>query len=290
MNNSPYHGDEACQIDKKQVRRSFDKAAPQYHQAARLQQDTAEQLVSRLDYIQIEPKTILDIGCGTGFVSQRLKKRFPKAKMVSLDLSLAMLQQLKKNTDRWFSKSKVVCADAEQLPFAANSFDLVISNLTFQWCQNTQSLFAGIQQCLKEEGLLLFSSFGTDTLTELRQSWQGVDNKVHINHFEDMHEIGDVLINLGYHLPVMDAERITEYFPDVFRLMRALKIIGAHNVNSGRNKSLSGKQGFDSMKQNYEKLRNQKGLPLTWEIIYGIGWKKSLALKPEAQVIPFTHF
>ncbi len=289
MNNTPYDGN-ACQIDKKHLRQSFDKAASQYHQAAKLQQDTAEQLVNRLDYIQITPKSILDIGCGTGFVSQRLKKKFPKARIVSLDLSLAMLQQLKNNSDRWFSKSKPVCADAEYLPFIANSFDLVISNLTFQWCQNTQQLFAGIQYCLKDNGLLLFSSFGTDTLIELRQSWQGVDNKVHINHFEDMHNIGDILINMGYHLPVMDAERITEYFPDVFCLMRSLKIIGAHNVNVGRNKSLSGKQGFDSMKQNYEKLRDQKGLPLTWEIIYGIGWKKAVAIKPEAQVIPFTNF
>jgi malonyl-CoA O-methyltransferase len=281
--------DPTLQIDKSLVRKSFDKAANTYNDAAILQLDTAKQLLSRLDYINIQPKTILDIGCGTGFVTQGLKKQYPKAKIISLDLSLAMLKKLSSLNDGWFKKSKTVCADAENLPFKDEQFDLVISSLTFQWCQNTQGLFSGIQRCLKKEGLLLFSSFGTDTLKELSAAWSQADQKVHVNQFEDMHNIGDALINMGFHLPVMDAERIVHYYDSVTDLMKELKAIGAHNVNAGRKKGLTGRQGVDAMKANYEALRTEHGIPTTYEVIYGIGWKKEISILPEAQVIQFDR-
>ncbi len=278
-------------INKALVRKSFDKAAPAYHKAAILQLDVAEHLLSRLDYIQIQPKTILDIGCGTGFITHGLKKKYPKATIVSLDLSTAMLKTLSKLNDGWFKKSKTVCADAENLPFAEQQFDLIISSLTFQWCQNTQGLFEGIQRCLKTDGLLMFSSFGTDTLKELQYAWAQVDPLTHVNKFEDMHNIGDALINMGFHLPVMDAERIVKYYPSALELMRELKTIGAHNVNAGRKKGLTGKQGVDEMSTFYDALRTEQGLPATYEIIYGIGWKKELTIQPQAtaQVVQFKR-
>lgn len=278
-------------IDKSLVRKSFDKAASAYHQAATLQLNVAEQLLSRLDYIQIQPKTILDIGCGTGFITHGLKKKYPKATIVSLDISTAMLKTLSKLNDGWFKKSKTVCADAENLPFAEQSFDLIISSMTFQWCQNTQALFAGIHRCLKADGLLLFSSFGTDTLKELNSAWAQVDTQVHVNQFEDMHNIGDALINLGFHLPVMDAERIIQYHQNVFDLMHSLKAIGAHNINAGRKKGLTGKQGVEQMQAFYETYRTDKGLPATYEVIYGIGWKKEISIPAptSAQVVQFKR-
>jgi len=104
-----------------------------------------------------------------------------------------------------------------------------------------------------------------------------------------MHNIGDALINMGFHLPVMDAERIVHYYDSVTDLMKELKAIGAHNVNAGRKKGLTGRQGVDAMKANYEALRTEHGIPTTYEVIYGIGWKKEISILPEVQVIQFDR-
>jgi len=260
--------------DKAMARRSFAAAAGSYDQAAVLQQEIGARLLQRLDIMKIRPQRILDLGAGTGGCIPGLYSRYKKAAVVALDIALPMLHHARRR-GRWLRRPQCVCADAERLPFADNSFDLVISNLMMQWCLDTESLFAGLQRIMRPGGLLLFTSFGPDTLYELRDSWRQVDDYSHVNAFQDMHDVGDALLRARFADPVMDVERLTLTYPDVWQLMRELKQIGAHNVTGGRPRGLTGKAHMQRLVEAYEKHRRSGVLPASYEIVNGHAWASS---------------
>jgi len=191
-----------------------------------------------------------------------------------LDIALPMLEHTRKR-GRWLRRPRCICADAERLPFADSRFDLVFSNLMLQWCVELEAVFAELQRVLRPGGLLLFTSFGPDTLSELRGSWQQVDGYSHVNAFPDMHDVGDALVRARFADPVMDVERITVTYPDVWKLMRELKQIGAHNVTAGRPRGLTGKARMQRLVGAYEQYRSQGVLPASYEIVNGHAWSTS---------------
>lgn len=236
-----------AEIDRYAMRAAFEKAAISYDAAAVLQQEVANRLVERMDVMAMKPQSILDVGSGTGFVSELLAARFPKSKITALDLALNMLKQAKnKRTfkQRWNKQFRYVNAEVENLPFADASVELVISGLTLQWCQDLPKVFKEFKRVLAPGGLLLFSTFGPDTLKELRQSWAEVDDVPHVNAFADMHDVGDALMHSGFADPVMDMEILTVTYKDVKTVMRDLKQIGAHNVMQGRSHNITGKINY----------------------------------------------
>jgi malonyl-CoA O-methyltransferase len=267
--------------EKQQVAYSFDHAALQYDDVAILQRQTADELLERLDLVKIQPKTVLDLGTGTGRNLSLLAKRYPKAKITALDLAPAMLKQAKQRfkadlgLKRWLptsTKIEFITGDAEQLPLADNSVDMVFSNLALQWCDPLTS-FQEIQRVLKPGGLLSFASLGPETLHELRQSWAQVDDYPHVNVFYDMHDVAEAMMQARLAEPVLDVERVQLSYDSVMSLMKDLKTLGAHNVNSGRNKGLTGKDAMQKMFQAYEQFRDQKmQLPASYEVIYGHAW------------------
>ena len=260
--------------DKMQARRSFESAAAAYDQAAALQQEVGQRLTQRLDLVKMQPDRILDLGSGTGHCIPGLFARYKKAQVVALDIALPMLEHARKR-GRWLRRPRCICADAERLPFADSRFDLVFSNLMLQWCVELEAVFAELQRVLRPGGLLLFTSFGPDTLSELRGSWQQVDGYSHVNAFPDMHDVGDALVRARFADPVMDVERITVTYPDVWKLMRELKQIGAHNVTAGRPRGLTGKARMQRLVGAYEQYRSQGVLPASYEIVNGHAWSTS---------------
>ena len=260
--------------DKMQARRSFESAAAAYDQAAALQQEVGQRLTQRLDLVKMQPDRILDLGSGTGHCIPDLFARYKKTQVVALDIALPMLEHARKR-GRWLRRPRCICADAECLPFADSSFDLVFSNLMLQWCVELETVFAELQRVLRPGGLLLFTSFGPDTLSELRGSWQQVDGYSHVNAFPDMHDVGDALVRARFADPVMDVERITVTYPDVWKLMRELKQIGAHNVTAGRPRGLTGKARMQRLVGAYEQYRSQGVLPASYEIVNGHAWSTS---------------
>ena len=256
------------------ARRSFESAAAAYDQAAALQQEVGQRLLQRLDLVKIQPDRILDLGSGTGQCIPDLLARYKKAQVVALDIALPMLWRARKR-GRWLRKPGCVCADAERLPFADSSFDLVFSNLMLQWCVELEVVFTELQRVLRPGGLLLFTSFGPDTLHELRGSWQQVDGYSHVNAFADMHDVGDALLRTRFADPVMDVERLTVTYADVWKLMRELKQIGAHNVTAGRPRGLTGKARMQRLVGAYEHYRSQGVLPASYEIVNGHAWSTS---------------
>ena len=268
-------------LNKRQLRYSFERAAIGYDNVAMLQREVCDRMFSRLDYIKCIPNTVLDAGSGTGYGCRKLANRYPNAKIMSLDLALAMLYQARPTPPSWWKQmlsirksfTNYICGDIEKLPLKNSSIGMVWSNLSLQWCNDIGQTFAEMHRVLKPEGLLMFSTFGPDTLHELRQAFLGMDDHSHINHFVDMHDIGDLLVYNGFAMPVMDMEYITLTYDDVISVMRDLKAMGAHNVIQGRKRGLTGKIGWKKVLDNYEIFRKDGKLPVTFEVVYGHAWK-----------------
>lgn len=256
--------------DKHQMREAFERAASEYDTAAVLQREIADHMLERLDLVKLKPETILDAGCGTGYCSRDLAKRYRRARILGLDIASSMVRRARSKAG-WFSKSRFVCGDTEALPFATGSIDLVVSNLTLQWCR-PEVVFAEYLRVLRPGGLLMFTSFGPDTLKELRQAWHDVDDRPHVHAFIDMHDLGDTLMRTGFTNPVMDIERFTLTYKDVTCMMRDLKQLGAHNVARGRSRGLMGKARFARFRQAYESLTHAGRIPATYEAVYGHAW------------------
>lgn len=266
--------------NKQLVARSFGNAAARYDDVAVLQRQTGDELLDRLSLVKLQPERVLDLGVGTGRNLSLLAKRYPKAQMLAVDIAPAMLQQAKQSYQqaqglkRWLpdnNKPMYVAGDADQLPLADNSVDLVFANLALQWCDPRMS-FAEIQRVLRPDGLLMFTTLGPDTLYELRSAWATVDDYPHVNMFYDMHDVGEAMMAAGLAEPVLDTDRYSLTYDSTLSLMKDLKVLGAHNVNAGRRRGLTGKQAFKQVADAYEQFRLENLLPATYEVVYGHAW------------------
>lgn len=269
-------------IDKRALAESFSKAAAHYDASAFLQQEVGRRLMERLDYVKLAPERIVDLGCGTGFLTRLLEKRYPKARVYGLDLALGMAAQARARTS-WRTRQRFLVGDAEALPFADASVDLIVSNLTLQWCGELDAAFREAKRVLKPGGLLMFTTLGPDTLKELRAAWSAVDGYTHVNAFMDMHDVGDGLVRAKLADPVMDVEHLVLTYAELRGLMKDLKGIGAHNLNAGRRHGLTGKARLAALTAAYERFRRDGSLPATYELVYGHAWGTVPPLSTEIQ-------
>lgn len=269
---------------KRAIRRAFEQAAAGYDEAAFLQQEIARRLDDHFDGMKLDPARILDAGCGTGFAFDLLQTRFPKAHVIGLDLAQAMLVQAmaRRQPQGWrklvsrlspgAARVSPLCADLERLPLQTNGIDVIWSSLALQWVDDLEAAFRGMHRVLKPGGLLLFASFGPDTLKELRAASSELDGHQHVNRFIDMHDVGDALVHAGFSHPVMEMETLTLTYTDLPGLLRDLKRIGAHTVKEGARAGLMGKSTWRRLAENYERFRCDGRLPATYEVVYGHAW------------------
>jgi len=267
--------DKAPQLNKQQVRLAFDRAATTYDDFATLQYEVADRLLERLDIINIDIKTVLDVGCGTGYCTRALGNLYKRAKIIGLDLAPAMIRAASGH-NTWRRKHRFLAGDAESLPIKTNSVDLIFSNLALQWC-DPDAVFEEFARVLRPGGTVLFSTFGPDTLQELRTAWAEVNDAPHVHDFIDMHDLGDALMRAGLIEPVMDRENLVLDYADVNAVMKDLKGVGAHNVAPDRQRGLSGKSNFSKFKTAYEVLGTNGRIPATYDAIYGHAWAGQMA-------------
>lgn len=272
-------------VDLRQVRRNFARAATSYDAVAVLQREVGSRMLERLDYVKIEPRRVLDVGCGTGISLTALSERYPKSKVIGADASEAMLRtgRTQRSGLRWLlpflrsSRSSLVSADALALPFTAGSLGLVWSNLMLHWLDDPLPAFHEIYRALDVGGLLMFSTFGPDTLKELRTSFS--DGYAHTQRFADMHDYGDMLLECGYADPVMDVEALTMTYASLDDLFRDLRQSGAACAMQARRRGLMGRSAWNAVRTGYERHRSEGRLPATFEVVYGHAWKTQ-AKKP----------
>jgi malonyl-CoA O-methyltransferase len=278
-------------VDKRQARRSFERAATTYDAAAVLQNEVCQRMLARIEYIRHAATTLLDAGSGTGNAITPLTERFRDARIIPLDIAPGMLRHGRRRMPWWRrvpgmpTATMPVCGDMERLPIRDGVIDLVWSNLALQWVNELPVCFAEMRRVLAPGGLIMFSTFGPDTLKELRRAYADADRRTHVNRFVDMHDIGDMLVGAGFSDPVMDMEHFTLTYADVRTLMRDLKAIGAHNVTRGRPPGLSGKSRLQQVERTYELHRKEGRLPATFEVIYGHAWKPLPRLGPSGRAV-----
>lgn len=266
---------------KHEIQRAFNRAATQYDNVAKIQYEIGSQLLSRLDYIKITPNTILDLGCGSGKLTQLIKKRYPKARIFGVDAAFNMLLESKKK--QGFFKTWSLCqADMHNLPFATNTFDLVIANQTIHWAHSIPKVLAEIHRIMAPNACLMFSTLGPDTFSELQQAWQAADRYPHTNPFHDLHDIGDHLLACHFASPVVDTDYITMHYGSLKSLLQSLKAQGVRNINPQRNAGLTGKQAFNTFQNAYDALTTKDGkYPLTYEVVYGHAWRGDILQRQE---------
>ena len=213
---------DAFQLDRPSIRASFDRASAHYDAAAVLQARVNQELMGRLELFKFQPGVIIDLGSGTGRGAEELKRRYRRALVVAVDMAPGMLREAQRR-QRLFRHFERVCADAMRLPFADSSVDVVFSSLMLQWCDPLDVAFAEVRRVLKPEGFFAFSTFGPDTLKELRAAWAEADGYNHVNQFVDMHDVGEALVRAGLVEPVLDVDRIQLTYTDTMALMKDLK-------------------------------------------------------------------
>jgi malonyl-CoA O-methyltransferase len=256
------------ELDQAAVERSFNRVAADYDEHAVLQKEVESRLLERLMFVRKPPEMVLDLGCGTGRSALALQQHFPAARVVVLDRSPAMLGQLTRRSDT-LADPFPLCADFSRLPLASASVDLIFSSLALHLCADPGRAFMELRRVLRPDGMLLFTSFGPDTLHELREAWSQVDDGAHVHEFMDMHDVGDRLVTAGFAEPVMDVDFITLKYADVRSLVRGLRRTGATNATGTRSRGLTGKGKWAAFCTAYEHYRREDRYPATWEVIFG---------------------
>lgn len=275
-------------VDPAAVRRAFGRAAATYDDAAVLQREVGRRLLARLDVVRLAPERILDVGCGTGEPTAELAARYPGAQLIGLDFAWPMVAAAQERMRRSRSlyrrllaplagtrgaNSPFVCADALALPLAGVCVDLVFSSLALQWVNDLPRAFAEMRRVLRVGGLVTFTTFGPDTLKELRAAFARADDHTHVSRFTDMHDIGDMLVAAGFADPVMDMEAMTLTYPTASALMDDLRAIGATNATRGRPRGLTGRRRLARVVEALERERRDGVIPATFEVVYGHAWK-----------------
>jgi malonyl-CoA O-methyltransferase len=204
--------------------------------------------------------------------------------VVAADIAPQMLAASRQRS-RWWRPIRCVEADVRALPFESSSIDLLFTNLMLQWVDPPDLALTEMRRVLRPGGLLLASSFGPETLQELRAAWAAVDDGVHVNRFVDVLDLGSALQRAGFIEPVLDVDRHVHHYADVRALMKELKSIGAHNINAGRSRALTGKARFAQLQAAYEQQRVSSGLPATWQVVYAVAWAPEATTGEQGEAI-----
>ena len=266
-------------FDARQVRHAFGRAAEGYGDASSLQREIESRLLESFEHYAIrhgdvKPQVVVDLGCGPAHAAAWFRKQLPDARVLAIDAALPMLQIANANTrGQWLRRKAVdrVCADLRALPLADASVDVLFCNLALQWIDDLPAAFAGFRRVLKPGGLLLCTTFGTETLYELREAFASADAVPHVSPFVDIAGFGDALVAAGFREPVLDRDLLVETLPDFTSVLRGLKAMGATNALHARRHSLSGRARFAAADAAYP--RDGAGrLPLTWEAVYAQAW------------------
>jgi len=245
--------------------RSFNRASRSFDDADFVHCEARRRMFERLALVQFSPEVAVDLGAATGKGSAELADAFPGARIIAVDRSVAMLARAQ---ERCGERVEYVEADAEQLPLADGSVDLLFANLLLPWCA-PDAVFSEVARVLREGGVFSFATVGPETLREVRAAWSSIDERIHVHGFVDMHDLGDLVARAGFSDPVMDVDLLTITYRDVGSLVADLHACGASNVAGGRRTTLTGRGRWKQFEQALEATREGDRFAVNVELIFG---------------------
>ena len=276
-------------LDRAAARRWFERAAG----SDRLAREVERRMAARLDFIRHQPRRILELGCGAGAGLAALQRRYPAAEIVAVDVALGLLRRARRTRSlagRWRAlvvgaREHFVCADLGALPLAAGACALIWSNLALAWAADLAAALREWHRVLEVDGLLMFTTYGPDTLRELRAAFAAAEAAPHVHPFADMHDLGDALVATGFADPVMDMERFTLDYPSVDALLAELRASGQRNALSARRRALTGARAWRRMREAYAARERDGRVRATFEVVYGHAWKAPARVAGDGRAI-----
>ena len=250
-------------ISRALIARAFGRAAAHYDQHADLQRQVADKLLGLIGPEFIAPDMI-DLGCGTGYCSLKLSQQFPDGQLLALDMTLPMLQTTRQQL---IANCALVCADAQALPLRDEQFDLAVSNLTIQWCSRTDALFAELFRIARPGAKVILSTFGPETLHEIKTAWAHIDNYVHVNEFVPLAALVQQAEAVGFSC-ISSSVLVQRSYASMQAVGKELKGLGAYNMNSEQAQGFTSRKALARAEQAFAEGRTAEGIPVTFEIFY----------------------
>ena len=260
---------------KRRIASNFSRAAGSYDRAATLQRRVAARVMELLpEYAPVT--TVLDMGTGTGYQCAALCEKYSRASVVGMDMAMGMLDYAR-GQNRENSRIHWCSGDIEALPFADESFDLVCSSLAIQWC-SLEGVLGEVSRVLKPGGYFVFSTLAENSLFELDTAWRAIKENSRVNQFDAFESQAKVVDNASLAVCSFSIEPETLFYPDVFSLLRELKSLGVNTVLGGQ-QGLITRSKLHGLQDAYEQYRTDDGLPLTYQVIYGVLQKPSFSVE-----------
>jgi malonyl-CoA O-methyltransferase len=282
-------------VDRRTARRRFARAAASYAAASRLEAEIGARMLERLDYVKVAPRWILDAGAGPAREASALAGRYRGAHVLALDFSVEMLgvgraarHPLARLGGMLAGRSAplAVCALLEQLPLGSDSIGLVWSNMALHWAADPFAALREFERALAPEGLLMLSTLGPDTLSELRAA-AGAER---VHRFADMHDLGDMLVAAGFSAPVMDMELVKLRYAQPQRLLEDLRASGQTQARADRARGLAGKDFARRLREGLARQSHGAGIDVSFEVVYGHAWKAARRRVADGRSIVRTDF
>lgn len=242
-------------IDKRLVKESFSRAARTYDRHAGFQAEVAGMVAEAVKkaahsedllksaalavgigrhVTELDPPTrVLDVGCGTGSLASIIAEIFPGASIWGADISKAMLDRARKKPA--LEGADFAASDCDCLPFRDSTFDMVVSNMAYQWSGDITLAFSEARRVLKPGGLFAFSTLGPSTFFELKNCLReaGLTQPPHSASFKTYTEVRSSLTApgeagcAGLDIIAMDCRNLVRTYRDMWDLLKKVKRIGA---------------------------------------------------------------
>ncbi len=253
---------------KQRIRRAFDQAATSYDDAADVQRQICDQLARYFEQapLELDARSILDAGCGTGYGTYWLTQRWPQARLMLIDFAPAMLAKAYSCLHHSSADVSLVCADIESLPITDHCFDLYWSSLAWQW-NDPGSCLEEAGRVLKPDGVLAVATLGTNNFPELRHAFADIDEYSHVLSIASPEQLWETCQANGWTVRIWQRHIVRRYYPDLRTLLHRVKAVGAREVKERRPAPFS-RTVWQAVNARYEQLRETEGLPLSYDAIW----------------------
>lgn len=259
--------------DCNKIAAAFHRKAGQYDQHILVQKRVVAQLVSSLE-LQQDSMTgrILDVGTGTGALLERLAACCPHGNLTGVDIAVNMCQHARQKLG---DRCHFVNGDAECLPFQSNIFDFVVSASVLQWVGNLSAAFNEMYRVVRPGGNISLAFFCDGTLAELHHCFRdavignGGQETSRLHSFRTMVEVRSLVEEMPFEKAVITVETETDWYDDLYSLLRSIKNIGAGTVTGGSVNGLGWRGVLAETSRLYEKLYGKNSrIPATYKVLY----------------------